>query len=450
MCAVGASAHDQQTPSPDTISADANAASTTPSCNPQWHLSIGMPGLSSYAKAATVFNGDLIVAGDFIYAGKVVVNRIARWDGTTWHPLASGGQIGVNGVVWALAVYNGDLYAGGEFTTAGGQPANRIARWDGSEWHPILFNDHNGVSGWYVFSFLIREGELVVGGWFTAIAGDPAYCVARWDGASWHPFFAGDWPGVNGPVYALAEYEGDLVLGGWFNHAGGQPMNNITRWNGSEWLPFTAGGQTGVSGGSSTVFALAVYNGDLIAAGSFLSAGGTTVTNIARWNGASWRPLTVGGQTGVNATVRCARVYNNELIVGGDFNQAGGQPALFITRWNGVAWLPFLSSGPSGVGGNFPTRVDGLTEYNDRLVAVGSFVTAGGEAARRVAEWTCVADGCAPADLNCDGSVDVFDLLILLGAWGPCPGTAGDCPADLNGDGAVDVFDLLVLLGAWA
>jgi hypothetical protein len=52
--------------------------------------------------------------------------------------------------------------------------------------------------------------------------------------------------------------------------------------------------------------------------------------------------------------------------------------------------------------------------------------------------------GCV-GDLNNSGAVDVFDLLILLGAWGPCPG----CPADLNASGAVDVFDLLILLGAW-
>jgi hypothetical protein len=64
---------------------------------------------------------------------------------------------------------------------------------------------------------------------------------------------------------------------------------------------------------------------------------------------------------------------------------------------------------------------------------------------------------CALADLNCDGSVDVFDLLILLGAWGPCPpaepgadGSCGECAADLNGDCAVDVFDLLILLSNWS
>jgi hypothetical protein len=41
--------------------------------------------------------------------------------------------------------------------------------------------------------------------------------------------------------------------------------------------------------------------------------------------------------------------------------------------------------------------------------------------------------------------VDVFDLLAVLGAWGPCSG----CAADLDDNGVVDVFDLLALLGAW-
>lgn len=51
-------------------------------------------------------------------------------------------------------------------------------------------------------------------------------------------------------------------------------------------------------------------------------------------------------------------------------------------------------------------------------------------------------------DVNCDGSVGVADLLILLGSWGPC-GDCKDCPADLDGDCAVGVKDLLILLGNW-
>lgn len=52
---------------------------------------------------------------------------------------------------------------------------------------------------------------------------------------------------------------------------------------------------------------------------------------------------------------------------------------------------------------------------------------------------------CAPADLNCDGSVNAADLAILLGAWGPAT-----CGVDLNGDGSVDAADLAILLGAWS
>ena len=51
-------------------------------------------------------------------------------------------------------------------------------------------------------------------------------------------------------------------------------------------------------------------------------------------------------------------------------------------------------------------------------------------------------------DLNCDGVVNVFDLLLLLENWGSCPGGA-DCPGDLNEDGTVNVFDLLLLLENW-
>lgn len=49
------------------------------------------------------------------------------------------------------------------------------------------------------------------------------------------------------------------------------------------------------------------------------------------------------------------------------------------------------------------------------------------------------------ADINNDGDMDGADLLLLLGAWGPC--TA--CVEDLDGDDTVGVKDLLILLGSW-
>lgn len=52
------------------------------------------------------------------------------------------------------------------------------------------------------------------------------------------------------------------------------------------------------------------------------------------------------------------------------------------------------------------------------------------------------------SDFNCDGLVNVIDLLQLLGKWGPCP--VGPCPEDTDHDGEVDVDDLLRLLGLWS
>ncbi|MCH8969751.1 MAG: hypothetical protein IIA66_11615 [Planctomycetes bacterium] len=75
--------------------------------------------------------------------------------------------------------------------------------------------------------------------------------------------------------------------------------------------------------------------------------------------------------------------------------------------------------------------------------------------------------GSIPADLNCNGKVDAFDLALLLGSWAPCPKpctpgsppdtcpahSSGDpteaCPADLSGDCDVEAFDLAILLGSW-
>jgi hypothetical protein len=56
----------------------------------------------------------------------------------------------------------------------------------------------------------------------------------------------------------------------------------------------------------------------------------------------------------------------------------------------------------------------------------------------------CVLPG--PGDFNGDGSVNGFDLGVLLASWGPCSG----CNADLDGSGNVDGGDLAFLLSIWS
>src|SRR5262249_1059378 len=47
-------------------------------------------------------------------------------------------------------------------------------------------------------------------------------------------------------------------------------------------------------------------------------------------------------------------------------------------------------------------------------------------------------------DLNNDGSVDIFDLSILLSGWGTSKATD-----DLSHDGTVNIYDLSILLSHW-
>lgn len=77
-----------------------------------------------------------------------------------------------------------------------------------------------------------------------------------------------------------------------------------------------------------TVYALTVFNNELIAGGAFITAGGDTVKYIAKWNGTSWSPL----GSGMGGFVYALTVYNNQLIAGGSFTQAGGNSAIKIAK----------------------------------------------------------------------------------------------------------------------
>jgi len=58
---------------------------------------------------------------------------------------------------------------------------------------------------------------------------------------------------------------------------------------------------------------------------------------------------------------------------------------------------------------------------------------------------TIPLDSFLRGDVNCDGVVDYFDIVMLFQAWGE-----RDIPEDLNGDRIVNVFDLLILLENWS
>src|SRR5687767_11151965 len=96
-----------------------------------------------------------------------------------------------------------------------------------------------------------------------------------------------------------------LVVGGTFTIAGNVPANYIATWNGKTWQ--SLGGGT-----NSTVLALVVYNGEVIAGGNFTSAGGVPANGIARWNGSLWQPLASG--MGFPGEVNALAVHQGYLV----------------------------------------------------------------------------------------------------------------------------------------
>jgi hypothetical protein len=146
---------------------------------------------------------------------------------------------------------------------------------------------------------------------------------------------------------------------------------------------------------------------------------------------------------GVEPTV----IINNREPLAFDFtwcdtSNADDAPGGAILRATLIATAPGVHEtvrlAPAGLG------AAGLIGSIDVAVTVAAT-----EGELHLASFDLLASPWIPGDVDRDGDVDIFDLLSLLGAWGPCPADAGPCAADVDFSGAVDIFDLLLILGNW-
>ena len=316
------------------------------------------------------------------------------------------------------------LYAGGWFATASGVLVNGIARWDGSAWSALSGPSGTGVSGtgfegWVDALAVYDDGSgpaLYAGGYFDYAGGVWVSGVARWDGSAWSPLSGPSWAGVDGWIYALAVYDDGsgpaLYAGGYFDTAGGVLVNNIARWDGSAWSALSGPSGTGVN---VEVYALAVYDdgsGPALFAGGYIgTAGGVLVNNVARWDGNGWSALgSPPGAGGYDDIVSGMGVFDDgsgpALYVGGSFTTAGGVAVVGIARWDGSAWSAIGGAPGTGVNGGL-TRA--LASYDDgtgpALFAGGDFFTVGeGFASSYLAAWRCdgilFSDGFDRGDTN--------------------------------------------------
>ena len=298
-------------------------------------------GVGIVARAGVIWNGKMVVVGDFWnnFQPCVGCNGIAVWDGIAWTPLDQG----FNNDVLTVTVFNGELIVGGDFSQANGVPVGRVVRWDttNSKFETMglsttLFD--NDVRCMTEFN-----GELYVGGDFNNVDGNsPSDGLVKWDPNN-NVWLGGNLGvdligGVNETVRVLYvnPNDGNLYMGGHFPelHDGDSlaqdfDMSGVAMYDGSNWFPLG-------TGLNDYCRAMHEYNGNLIVGGFFTTADGVTCNKIAKWvpSLGTFQPMGQGFDgVGQDEYVKSAEVWNGIFFAGGAYTQAEGVPRNYIAQW---------------------------------------------------------------------------------------------------------------------
>ena len=235
----------------------------------------------------------------------------------------------------------------------------------------------------------------------------------------------------------------------------------IYRFNGVNWVEeqklLASAGATGDRFGRS-VSINGTPGNEVAIAGAWLDADDGFQSGSAfiyRFNGVTWveeqKLLASDGAAGdkFGFSVSLSSDSGNEVAIVGaykDDDNGTDSGSAYIYRFNGVTWVEeqkrIASDGATG--DRFGLSVAISSTSGNEVAIVGAELH-GDNGLDSGSAYVFKLIAC-PADTNCSGEVNVTDLLLLHGSWGPCP---SPCPPDTNSDDNVNVSDLLALLAAW-
>jgi uncharacterized delta-60 repeat protein len=179
-------------------------------------------------------DGKVLIGGFFITANGQPRNRIARLnvDGTLDTNFLNAVSGADNSVLSIVLQPDKKVLIGGYFTTVNNQPRKSIARLnaDGTLDGGFL----NGLSGAVdgVRSIAVQsDGRILIGGDFTTINGQTLNRIARLNAdGSLDASFLNGLSGANNGVRSFAvQADGNLLIGGGFTFVNGQPRNRVAR-----------------------------------------------------------------------------------------------------------------------------------------------------------------------------------------------------------------------------
>ena len=251
-------------------------------------FNIGSGANAKINAVALQADGRVVIAGDFTTFNGAAAPLVARLNTNGALDATFSVGVGPNNRVQALAVQaDGRILIGGDFTAVNGQIRNGVARLNADGSVDGTFSPGTGFDGTVNALVPRPDGQVFVAGEFLNVAGLPRAHVAMLtvSGAVNTGFDPG--VGADDSVFGLAlQPDGQLLVGGSFTAFGGVVENRIARLNldGSLDLGITFG-----AGANNFVnaFALQPFDGKIIAVGGFSQFDGINRSGVVRLNGGS-------------------------------------------------------------------------------------------------------------------------------------------------------------------
>jgi hypothetical protein len=285
-----------------------------------------------------------------------IETQFAKWDGTNWTSMGNFERKpqGVTKLFlgtwyWTIETIkideNDNIYVGGDFTDVDNILVNGIAKWDGSNWTYLGDESSPGI-GEVQLNTSVNERQykvsslgldsnniLYISGIFTQIGSINANYIARWNGSNFSRLGSNldgsvgpnendgiDFStsgGANTGPFLTVDSKNNVYVGGFFEFVGGNQdqgipklqVRSIAKWNGTEWSALA----NGFSAGEVTNLAVD-SNDNVYVVGEFRIFGNSTFIYVAKWNGSQWN----GIGSGFNRIVLTVAVdRNNNVYVGG-------------------------------------------------------------------------------------------------------------------------------------
>ncbi|HEX2836810.1 MAG TPA: hypothetical protein VHN77_01650 [Phycisphaerales bacterium] len=417
------------------------------SCPPRWQgFALGGPASSLYRAPDNL----LYIGGDFT----TPASHIASFSGTSFAPVGDG----LDGSVLDIITHDDGsgprLYVTGFFGVPAAQNSNlAYARLNGTQFQ--TYGSTIGPTSWtgHMASYNFGAGPRLV----VSAPSHMNFCeyIAEWTGTGWQ-CMADGLASVTHDSQLFDDGHGlALFCVGSFVINGGsfQDSLGIAKWTGSAWLPVGGGLRDG-PGYTCEVFDSG-EGPELVVGGHFTRVGPganwVSARYAARWNGTRWAAL----GTGFNNEVRALEPFDDgsgpALYAAGTFTTADGQPAQRLAKWTGTQWLPCPAGGIAAgtIEDLCAFDPDGPGPAPRRLAIAGTFASVGTTPAMNFA--TLIAD--AGIDFNNDGvypdTQDINDFLAVF-SGGPCP-TQSCNTIDFNGDGLFpDTSDIDAFLSVFS